>query len=183
MRSPLLYQYSSYNSSSCFSDFQSTNSDYDNDDFDKGEEGSSPPLSSAGYYYQQREKEDESKEGFTSRERMSLSPLLLPTPFWQIHDFEKQLSLRQQDSSIDYSSKFLIYLLNSSNESKSPHRPSLLPHDISRCGSNVSIRDISPSSSSSKFEKKQQRKKQTTSAQFFISPELNGFPIQVIKVL
>ena len=44
-------------------------------------------------------------------------------------------------------------------------RPSLLPHDISRRGSNISIRDMSHPSAKSK------RRKQVTSAQYFISPE------------
>lgn len=74
------------------------------------------------------------------------------TPLWQMEDYEKQLPI-------------LI-------EKKSTlRRPSLLPHDISRRGSNVSIRDISPSSST-KFE----RRKQITSAQFFISPDFEWHP-------
>lgn len=74
------------------------------------------------------------------------------TPLWQMEDYENQLPI-------------LI------EKKTNLRRPSLLPHDISRRGSNLSIRDVSPSVST-KFE----RRKQITSTQFFISPDFEWHP-------
>lgn len=86
------------------------------------------------------------------------------TPLWQTEYF---------------SSHQAMYLVNPQQgldmkrSLSSTSKPSLLPHDISRRGSNVSIRDISPSTSMTRFE----RRKQVTSAQFFIAPEFDWEPM------
>jgi hypothetical protein len=85
----------------------------------------------------------------------------LPTPLWQT----------------EYFTNNSILLMNSQQDTMKrsmtlPSKTSLLPHDISRQGSNVSIRDISPSTSMARFE----RRKQITSAQFFIAPEFDWAP-------
>ncbi|CEP18273.1 hypothetical protein [Parasitella parasitica] len=80
-----------------------------------------------------------------------------PTPLWQMDHYANNIALLMKNHQ-NKESKFI--------------RPSLLPHDISRRGSNVSIRDISPSASMTRFE----RRKQVTSAQFFIAPEDDWVP-------
>ncbi|KAI9360933.1 acyl transferase/acyl hydrolase/lysophospholipase [Pilaira anomala] len=92
--------------------------------------------------------------------RLSSLPMMPPTPLWQVDDYEKQLPIfmeKNQPEMTPFTS--------------AKCRPSLLPHDISRRGSNLSIRDISPSTST-KFE----RRKQITSTQFFISPDFEWRP-------
>ncbi|KAI8638614.1 acyl transferase/acyl hydrolase/lysophospholipase [Parasitella parasitica] len=82
---------------------------------------------------------------------------IIPTPLWQTDHYANNIALLLKNHE-KKESKFI--------------RPSLLPHDISRRGSNVSIRDISPSTSMTRFE----RRKQVTSAQFFIAPEYDWIP-------
>lgn len=53
---------------------------------------------------------------------------------------------------------------------ENPFNETLFPHDISRRGSNVSIRNMSPVATRS------ERRKQITSTQFFILPELDWIP-------
>ncbi|KAL9552377.1 hypothetical protein MBANPS3_003788 [Mucor bainieri] len=113
---------------------------------------SSDHNSNHGYEYDEDD-EEEDNDSDAGYNNISIPP----TPLWQMDNLpffikadEKQLP-RQE-------SKLL--------------RPSLLPHDISRRGSNVSIRDISPSTSMTRFE----RRKQITSAQFFIAPEYDWVP-------
>ncbi|GAA5809377.1 hypothetical protein MFLAVUS_002785 [Mucor flavus] len=92
--------------------------------------------------------------------RVPSTPVMPPTPLWQVKDYEKQLPMFMEKN------RPAITPISSV-----PRRPSLLPHDISRRGSNVSIRDVSPSTST-KFE----RRKQITSTQFFISPDFEWHP-------
>ncbi|KAG2230098.1 hypothetical protein INT48_004360 [Thamnidium elegans] len=92
--------------------------------------------------------------------RIPSTPIMPPTPLWQVKDYEKQLPMFMEKNRPPITPISSV-----------PRRPSLLPHDISRRGSNVSIRDMSPSTST-KFE----RRKQITSTQFFISPDFEWHP-------
>lgn len=87
-------------------------------------------------------------------------PMMPPTPLWQVDDYEKQLPIFMENNQPEMTAF-----------TSAKCRTSLLPHDISRRGSNLSIRDISPSTST-KFE----RRKQITSTQFFISPDFEWRP-------
>lgn len=91
-----------------------------------------------------------------------MSPQVPPTPSWQTENFGRQIGEQSRNNSISIRNSLLNANLR---------RTSLLPHDISRRGSNVSIRDVSPSTST-----KLERRKQITSAQFFISPEFEWAP-------
>jgi hypothetical protein len=122
-------------------------------------------------HFQSTDDEDEDIQSSSSKSsnaseisnKWSVSPIMPSTPMWQTSDFEKHLLSWNSSSSGNSSS--------SSPANSNLRRPSLLPHDISRRGSNVSIRDVSPSTST-KFE----RRKQITSAQFFISPDFEWAP-------
>lgn len=112
------------------------------------------------YEYEEDEEEEEEEDDDSDYNDVPIPP----TPLWQMDH---------------YANNIPIFIKNQEKQQKQkqgsklvPKRPSLLPHDISRRGSNVSIRDISPSTSMTRFE----RRKQITSAQFFIAPEYDWVP-------
>lgn len=112
------------------------------------------------YEYEDDEEEEEEEDDDSDYNDVPIPP----TPLWQMDH---------------YANNIPIFIKNQEKQQKQkqgsklvPKRPSLLPHDISRRGSNVSIRDISPSTSMTRFE----RRKQITSAQFFIAPEYDWVP-------
>ncbi|KAL0142277.1 acyl transferase/acyl hydrolase/lysophospholipase [Mucor lusitanicus] len=115
---------------------------------------SSDHNSNHGYEYDEDDEEEEDNDSEAGYNDVSIPP----TPLWQMDN--------------------VPFFITKADEKQQPRqesrltRPSLLPHDISRRGSNVSIRDISPSTSMTRFE----RRKQITSAQFFIAPEFDWVP-------
>lgn len=118
----------------------------------------SPSLSE--YRHSSDEEEEELRASLFGDENNTYSPMspqIPSTPSWQTENFS-----RSRNSSFSIHHSLLTAKLR---------KNSLLPHDISRRGSNVSIRDVSPSTST-----KLERRKQITSAQFFISPEFEWAP-------
>lgn len=142
--------FSSRKSPSSLSD-QNSNDDYEHEDDDEEEEEGEGEVEEG----EEEEEDDDSDYNDVP---------IPPTPLWQMDH---------------YANNIPIFIKNQEKQQKQkqgsklvPKRPSLLPHDISRRGSNVSIRDISPSTSMTRFE----RRKQITSAQFFIAPEYDWVP-------
>ncbi|KAL7311030.1 Lipase 5, variant 2 [Mucor circinelloides] len=115
---------------------------------------SSDYNSNHGYEYDEDDDEDDDENDSDAGCNDVSIP---PTPLWQMDNVS--FFIRPDEKQQPRKESKLI-------------RPSLLPHDISRCGSNVSIRDISPSTSMTRFE----RRKQITSAQFFIAPKYDWVP-------
>lgn len=124
----------------------------------KSPSSSSDHDSNDGYEYEDDEEEEEDDDSDFNHVPIP------PSPLWQMNH---------------YASNILVFIKNQEKQQRQkqeskliPKRPSLLPHDISRCGSNASIRNISPSASMTRFE----RRKQITSVQFFIAPEYDWVP-------
>ncbi|KAK4519357.1 uncharacterized protein ATC70_009592 [Mucor velutinosus] len=118
---------------------------------------SSDHNSNHGYEYDEEDGEEENDKEENDSTAGYNDVSIPPTPLWQMDNVPFFITTDEKQKPRQESRLM---------------RPSLLPHDISRRGSNVSIRDISPSTSMTRFE----RRKQITSAQFFIAPEYDWVP-------